>query len=116
MLFLLTDIHDSRVLESTGIKEDVADNPTDRFFVEGGVLIIAPTSPGDQGNYSCTAINSAGEVSSVFVLSVFQQSDIIQVQMMAFSNISMSAGVMCHDANHQQFEVRPLIHKNTTKY
>lgn len=84
----------------------------DRFFIEGGTMMIAPTRPTDGGTYMCTATNPVGEAESSFVLSVYEKSSVVSVQVMPFTNIRRSASTSCHDTDQLRFEVRHIYFSN----
>lgn len=100
----------SRVTSTSGGEENLSSNISTRFFVSGMFLVIFPVLPGDQGTYFCTASNPVGQVRSSAELLVFAPSNIVQVEVLEFSN--PNAAATCHLTGQAEFEVRTISDRN----
>lgn len=75
----------------------------DRVFAQGNFLIIFETIAGDQGVYTCNAVNAAGSASASTMLVIFGLVNVVTVEVAEFSNPNMEN--TCHELNTTEFEV-----------
>ena len=76
---------------------------TDRLFIRDNFLLIFELEDGDQGDYTCNAINPAGTASASAMIIIFGLSNVVTVEIADFTNPNMEN--TCHELNSTEFEV-----------